>query len=157
MRCIIFVFAFLLFSSTTALSDGLERAWGFSATERTIADEHVLPNGGKLLTRQSSGIFFTSDTTLSFNGSSYECVYSVHVPSNDPKGRGHGQCYGVDSQGSIWWVQLKGSRNYGTWSFLDGTGRYKGVKGGGSWDATATAGPKKFVTTWKGQWELADE
>ena len=147
--------ALLITIAVTAHAEDLERGWGFSATERTITGQHPLAGGGELRTRRSSGIFFTYDAALPFNGSSYECLSSFYMAASDPHGHGHGQCYGIDPEGDIWWAQLRGGRDYGTWTFLDGTGRYLGVKGGGTWDTRATAGPKKYITTWKGQWQLA--
>jgi hypothetical protein len=42
----------------------------------------------------------------------------------------------------------------GTWSFTDGTGRFAGIKGGGTFKSRLTA-PTQVQCTWEGSYELA--
>lgn len=130
---------------------------GFSATERTIEDEIEVTGSVKVILRRSSGIYFSTDSSLPFNNANFECTGSFHVPAGDPEGRGYGQCLGIDSNANLWWLAYDGGRNSGAWHFLGGTGDYDGITGAGTWTAIPAAGPRKFVTTWEGEWSLAGQ
>lgn len=131
------------------------REWlGFSAVERTIEAEIKVADDATVIRRRSSGLYFSSDPSLFFNKSSFECTGSFYVPADDPEGRGYGQCLGIDPQGNAWWMAYDGARNSGAWHFLGGTGRYDGIAGSGTWTAIPSTGPRRFVTTWDGEWSV---
>jgi hypothetical protein len=147
--------AALAFAALPAAAAEPQEWLGFSATERTIEDEIEVSDSVTVILRSSSGIYFSTDPSLPFNKSNFECTASFHVPANDPEGRGYGQCVGIDLDGNLWWIAYEGGRNSGTWHFLGGTGRYDGITGAGTWTAIPATGPRKFVTTWEGEWSLA--
>jgi len=72
---------------------------------------------------------------------------------------GAGSCQGysefASKDGEKIYIKWKGTAANGTWTFFKGTGRYDGIRGGGTWaPGPPSSDPGYFSSHWEGEVEL---
>ena len=122
-------------------------------TERS---SYELPNGDTMLYLRFDGVQFNDQSNDPSHRAHQAChatclVSGSLLPTSPAKCRGY--CAAVDSEGDVWWIQwdrlIEGG---GTWSYLGGTGKYEGVRGGGDWTAEGLQGPNMVSNSWRRTW-----
>lgn len=125
----------------------------YSLFEETNTTRDPLSDGRTIVTIASAGTFVTDNPASPLNQSLYKCFGTFVVSADGAETTGNGFCSGVDPREDVWWVRWSGSIGGGTWTFVDGTGRYQGVTGSGRWQQS-DAGFGRDVNTWEGTFEL---
>jgi hypothetical protein len=69
--------------------------------------------------------------------------------------RAWGYCDGRNADGDVYWLTWNGDRAKGHWEFIRGTGKFRGIAGGGEWSDKRTPGPGWLIRTMTGEWGLA--
>jgi hypothetical protein len=125
----------------------------YSLFEETNTTRDNLADGQVMITITSAGTFVTDNPDIPLNQSLYKCFGTFVVSADGTESKGNGFCSGIDLREDVWWVRWTGSIGGGTWTFIDGTGRYQGMTGSGQWQQ-ADAGFGRDVNTWTGTIEL---
>jgi hypothetical protein len=84
------------------------------------------------------GIIATS-TTKDLESATHHCLGTIRI--QDGKRTGKGMCKWTDAAGNTFVGEFESTGNEGKWVFLSGTGRFKGVKGGGQFQYLTNAKP----------------
>lgn len=99
--------------------------------------------------------FMTDDTEGSpLAAASMQCAGTAINDKDGAPISGGGTCDSVDADGDIamYWWRSKGME--GKWGFLGGTGKWKGVEGGGTYKQTYQWLDGKVGNTWQGTWTM---
>lgn len=67
-----------------------------------------------------------------------------------------GHCVGIDIDGDMWWLWFRNTEAGGEYHFTGGTGKFKGITGGGKSEVTFEWADGKYFDTWKGSWEIPE-
>jgi hypothetical protein len=74
--------------------------------------------------------------------------------SADGSTDGHGYCDAVDADGDRWWIWWNNTPESNRWGFIGGTGKYEGIKGGGTTTPLAQMADGRAAITWNGSWTM---
>lgn len=88
------------------------------------------------------GVAQASDPKSPFHGLTQRCIGVI--ASIDGKSSGNGWCKNVDPQSGHWYVvdwTSSDKPGHGTWNFRYGSGKFKGVTGGGTYEPTGPTKP----------------
>jgi hypothetical protein len=113
------------------------------------AYEHVWCFSGKVMALESTaditalsvdslGIV-THSTAKEFENASGHCVGYVRIMAGKSVGKGLCKFLGSEGDSSVLEWDLTGTES--PWSFLSGTGKFKGIQGGGLWKNVASGKP----------------
>jgi hypothetical protein len=122
----------------------------------TTRSSYELPTGDTMLFLNFDGVQFNDQSNLPGDRAHQTChatclVSGSLLPASRAKCRGY--CAAVDAEGDVWWIQWdRLKEGGGTWSYLGGTGKYEGVKGGGDWTAEGLQGPNIVSNSWRRTW-----
>jgi len=133
----------------------VESGRGFSAYDTTTSETTSLGDGRSLLHIHSWGLFFTDNAASRLNQTRYDCFGSHLLGSDGASQRGHGYCVGTAASGDLWWIRWDGTLKGGDWRFVDGTGQFAEISGGGEWRAEAGFAPEETITVFEGSWRWA--
>lgn len=124
------------------------------ATYVQTGESFKLPDGRSAMRQTSRGFVMTDDPNDPLNMTSQNCVGTALMTSAGAPATAYGYCDAVDRDGNVWWIWWSTAGETGKWGFLGGTGKFDGVKGGGT-TRTAAVWPAegKLVITWDGAWE----
>ena len=109
----------------------------------------------KVVTRTIIGVSHTADKGGPLDGTSVRCHMTlVIVEGSKSPAEGSGYCNGIGAAGDTWNMLLSGNENGGSWTFVDGTGKFDDIKGMGTWkhQGAARTGSESYL--WQGEWEL---
>ena len=107
---------------------------------------------GRTMERHTlKGFSMADDPKSPFAMINQDCAEAV-VISPDGSVSSGGYCNGVDADGHVYWVSSTGDQKGGTWSFTGGTGKFAGIKGGGTFAWSTQWSDGKAVSTWEGNW-----
>ena len=110
---------------------------------------------GRSVQQAADGGYLTSaqpDNPLNMN--SQDCDGTNVVSTDGKTGTGSGYCVNFDKDGDAAWMWWRGDLDGGTWGWIEGTGKFKGVDGGGTWKTKQRAPDGKFINTWEGTWQM---
>lgn len=124
-----------------------------------IAQE--LADGSTMLVSHYTQITFADDRSHPLDNVSSDCVGRFHTAADGALISGDGMCSGVDPDGnsaSFWWrVEKAGTADCpdlcGAWGYFNGTGKYQGIEGSGTW-VRDTLFHNGSSGTWKGDAKL---
>lgn len=126
---------------------------GFSAYSTTRTETVPLDSERALLHVHNWGLFYTEDPASLLNQSRYDC-FGTHLIDADGESQiGRGYCTAVAANGDLWWNQWTGTLDGGDWIFVDGTGKFAHITGGGTWSTAAGFAPEETITVWEGRWQ----
>lgn len=118
----------------------------------TVHEESVeLPHGETLRHYRTAG-FVTSDPGSPFHATEQNCSGSDLTSPDGGSVTSAGYCEGTDPSGDVWWIWWRGDGEGGVWGLLDGTGKFAGLKGGGSLRYVNRWPNGKFTIKWEGRW-----
>jgi hypothetical protein len=134
---------------------------GRYATHNSHEVTQELPDGTKVVVSHYSQISFASDPTHPLDNVSSDCVGRFHVSAEEAFISADGMCTSFNSEGettSFWWRADKANTAdcpdlCGSWGYFNGTGKYKGIEGSGTW-VRNTLFHNGSSGTWKGTAKL---
>ncbi len=63
-------------------------------------------------------------------------------------------CGGVDADGDVWTIWYGGDEDGGDWGYMGGTGKFEGIKGGGTFSAESQWSDGRGINSWEGTYTL---
>jgi hypothetical protein len=138
-----------------------QEASGRYATANGQEMTQELPDGSKIQISHYTQISFANDSNHPLDNMSSDCVGRFHMAANDTLVTGDGMCTGFDAQGNsatFWWRVDQANTSdcpdlCGSWGYFNGTGKFKGIEGSGTW-ARDTMFQNGSSGTWKGTAKL---
>lgn len=124
-----------------------------TVTYVAVSSETTKQADGKTVLRDhSKGVVLSTDPTASIHLSTQDC-YGTNLMGTDGKPMmANGYCDGIDKDGDIWWIWWHDGADGNRWGFIGGTGKYDGVKGGGTTTPIAQFPDGRVVIHWEGSW-----
>jgi hypothetical protein len=98
-----------------------------------------------ILLVDAKGIARASADKKAFDNNSFHCVSLMRMYRGQRSG--NGACRFVDPDGDAVVGEMVLGPSDGTWTFLEGTGKWKGIKGGGNFVSITSAKPIAAGTT----------
>jgi hypothetical protein len=110
-----------------------------------------LPDGSLMQRSHIKGIVLCDDTDNFMHLVAQDCFGTTLVsPSGEATGNGY--CDAVDGDGDRYWIWWHNSPKGNKWGFMGGTGKFDGVKGGGTTTPLAQMADGRTAITWEGTW-----
>ena len=142
----------IVFGLLAAPAEAGEEKGSGTATYAPAAVETVqLANGSSVQRSHIKGIVLASDPSNSLHLASQDCFGTTLIAA-DGTAIGNGYCDAVDADGDRWWLSWHNGPDGNTWEFTGGTGKYEGIKGGGSTKSLAQMADGRSAITWNGSW-----
>ncbi len=111
-----------------------------------------LADGTPAMRMQSKGVVLAADPATSIHLSTQDCSGTYVMNVDGTMRTASGYCDGIDKDGHVWWIWWKGNQAGSNWGFLGGTGKYEGIKGGGTTKTEMQAADGRLVISWEGNW-----
>ncbi len=132
-------------------------ATGRFATHTMSTDSTELPDGGRVDIVHYNQFAFSDQPGHPIDNTTADCVGRYLFSNDGDVEAASGICFATDAGGnmtSFWWrFEEAATANCplmcGSWGYFDGTGKYKGVSGTGTWKQSSVFGDDG-VGTWKG-------
>ena len=96
-------------------------------------EEQELPDGNTLRLNRVSQMVTVTEADPGYPFSEANCMCSSSSINSDTTRNHLTSCICFDSDGDCYWNIGEGDQTGGTFTFIKGTGKFKGVKGNGSW------------------------
>jgi len=146
---------------TIPLSSFADAATGRYATHNGHQTTQDLADGSQVLITHYSQITFADDKSHPLDNVSSDCVGRFRTSPDGAFISADGMCTGFDAAGdtaSFWWRADKSGTSdcpdlCGSWGYFNGTGKYKGIVGSGTW-VRNTMFNNGSSGTWKGEAKL---
>jgi hypothetical protein len=145
---------FLVFGITAEAQAGQKvtgSGQGFYVPKTTTT--YKLADGRSVQQASSAGTLTAAQPDNALNMNSQDCDGTTVLSADGKTGTGSGYCVNFDKDGDAAWMWWRGDLTGGTWGFVDGTGKFKGVDGGGTWKTARQWPDGKFVNSWEGTWQ----
>jgi len=134
---------------------------GRYATNNGQQTTQELADGSKVQISHYSQITFADDKSHPLDNVSSDCVGRFRTSADGAFISADGMCTSFDAAGdtaSFWWrADKSGTADCpdlcGSWGYFNGTGKYKGIVGSGTW-VRDTMFPNGSSGTWKGEAKL---
>ena len=111
------------------------------------------PDGGMMQRSHIMGIVLCDDPSALIHLASQDC-FGTTVVSPDGTAVANGYCDAVDADGDRWWIWWHNGPKGNKWGFMGGTGKYEGIKGGGTTTSMAQMADGRSAINWEGHWTL---
>ena len=147
------IFALVIGSVAAPATAGDEMGSGTVTYAPAMVETVELPNGGMMQRSHIMGIVLADDPSNSIHLASQDC-FGTTVVSADGTAVGNGYCDAVDANGDRWWIWWHNSPDANTWGFMGGTGKYEGIKGGGTTTPLAQMADGRTAIMWDGHWTM---
>lgn len=132
-----------LASSAAIGQTGTDQMWCRSGILKMLAQDEKKV----VLLTENHGVVHGGDAKDWFFGSTHRCIGTF--ANFDGVTSGHGWCKQVSAQTGDWLVldwMASGEPGKGTWSYRHGTGKWKGISGGGTYETVAQTRPVEAGT-----------
>ena len=144
----------VVFGSLGAPAEAGEESGSGTVTYAPAAvDNTQLPDGGMMQRSHIMGIVLADDPSNSIHLASQDCFGTTLIAA-DGTANGHGYCDAVDTDGDRWWIWWNNTPESNKWGFIGGTGKYEGIKGGGTTTPLAQMADGRSAITWNGHWTM---
>jgi hypothetical protein len=144
----------LLLSLTTG-SPAQERSHsGDFAFMTTASEEMPLSDGQVLMRVVQSGMVFADDPASPIDRTATTCTGSTVMDATGRATVVSGHCDGVDADGDVWTIWYGGDEDGGDWGYMGGTGKFEGIKGGGTFSAESQWSDGRGINSWEGKYTL---
>lgn len=116
--------------------------------------ESISLPGGSTLQRNVSNGFLLTDDPSPLDQNAATCTGGGVVSASGEPGVGSGYCDAIDKDGDMWSLWWRNDAQGGPWGIMNGTGKFEGIEGGGTW-AVGPAWPDgRGINTWEGTYTL---
>jgi len=132
-------------------SAGEEKGSGTATYAPAAVDTVQTADGGMVQRSHIMGIVLADDPSNSLHLASQDC-FGTTVISADGTAIANGSCDAVDAASDRWWIWWHNGPDANTWGFMGGTGKYEGIKGGGTTTPLAQMADGRTAITWDGHW-----
>ncbi|MGH7462819.1 MAG: hypothetical protein ACREMA_17575 [Longimicrobiales bacterium] len=122
-----------------------------SVTFVTSSEVSDLKHGNKLVRTHFKGVVLADDPKSSLHKSLQDCSGTTLLNKAGEQQSGAGYCAGTDPDGDIWWISWRSNATGSDWSFIGGTGKHQGTKGGGK-TLNVLQTSDRLVISWEGSW-----
>lgn len=118
--------------------------------------EHVNSVRGttRIVTRHVVGVSHARAKGGPLDEAQFHCHMTFVIENGRSPAQGSGYCHGIGGAGDTWSMLLSGGETGGTWSFVEGTGRYDMIKGNGTWRHEGSPDTNTERYEWAGGWTL---
>lgn len=146
------------FAVSAAESGSAKGRW---ASHFTSVDTVELPGGGSVRVAHSKQFSFADDSGHPSHNTASDCVGVARADADGNVTSASGSCFGADGEGngvSWWWRQDESGTEgcptaCGSWGYFDGSGKYKGISGSGTW-VVATSFADGNNGNWEGSYSI---
>jgi hypothetical protein len=146
--------AFLLLATVSGAKGGQKvTGSGHSFYVPKSSETYKLSDGRSVQQAAEAGYTTTAQPDNPLNMNTENCSGTTITSADGKTGTGSGYCVSFDPSGDAAWIWWRGDLDGGTWGFIDGTGKFKGVDGGGTWKTARQWPDGKFVNSWEGTWQ----
>ena len=143
----------LVGAGTLALAQAKkEKASGRGMYSSTDVDKMTLLDGTTLLNTHDKGFLVGNEPSNPMDGNCHDCFATWILAADGSVIQRKGHCVGIDRAGDTWTIWF-GEGKPGTWGFIGGTGKFKGMVGGGTFDLVHKWSDGRYAITWEGSWE----
>ncbi len=147
--------AAVLFLAVAPGSPAQERSdSGDFAFMTTSSEEMPLTDGHVLMRVVQSGMVFADDSSSPLNRSATTCSASMVLDASTEAIVVSGHCDAVDADGDVWTIWYAGDQQGGDWGYMGGTGKFEGIKGGGTFSAESEWSDGRGINSWEGKYTL---
>ncbi|HYN23126.1 MAG TPA: hypothetical protein VE078_19360 [Thermoanaerobaculia bacterium] len=122
----------------------------FSASSESVS----LPGGRTLQRAVSNGIILTDDPSSPLNESATTCIGATVVSASGEPVAGSGHCEAIDKDGDVWMLWWRNDAHGGPWGYINGTGKFEGIEGGGTWAEGPQWPDGRGINTWETTYTL---
>ena len=144
----------LIIGSLAAPAEAGEETGSGTVTYAPAAVDTVQLADGSMVQRSHiMGIVLANDPSNSIHLASQDC-FGTTVIAADGTAIANGYCDAVDADGDRWWISWHNGPDANTWAFTGGTGKYEGIKGGGTTTALAQTADGRSAIIWNGSWTM---
>lgn len=112
--------------------------------------EHA--NGMTTTVQTSKTIINCDDESIAFHKSPQTSVGTIVQDADGNVISSTGYCFSVDADGDVMYLWWQGGETGSAWGFMNGTGKYEGMKGGGTSEVITMAADGSQMITWQGKW-----
>lgn len=147
------IFGLIIGSLATPAWSGEETASGTVTYAPASLDTVETADGGMVQRSHIMGIVLCDDPSASIHLASQDC-FGTTVVSADGTVVGNGYCDAVDAEGDRWWIWWHNGPKGNTWGFMGGTGKYDGIKGGGTTTNLVQMADGRSAINWEGHWTI---
>lgn len=118
----------------------------FSASSESVS----LPDGRTLQRAVSNGFLLTDDPNSPLNQNAATCIGTTVMSATGEPVVGSGHCDAVDNDGDVWTLWWRNDAKGGPWGMMNGTGKFEGMEGGGTWAIGPQWPDGRGINTWEG-------
>lgn len=111
-------------------------------------DSAKLANGMTVRHTNQKGFTTGNEPGNPFDGACQDCFFSDVLAADGSVVSSTAHCQGVDRDGDTWSV-VTGAKE-GTWVFVGGTGKFKGIEGGGTYKIDKEWPDGRALGSWEG-------
>jgi len=140
-------------SLATPAGAGEERGGGTVTYAPAAVDTVQTADGGMVQRSHIMGIVLADDPSNSIHLASQDC-FGTTVIAADGTAIANGYCDAVNAKGDRWWIWWHNGPEGNTWGFMGGTGKFGGIKGGGTTTPLAQMADGRVAITWDGSWTI---
>ncbi len=116
---------------------------------RTVVE---LPDGRLAADVTFDGYVITDDENSSFNLVAQDCAGTDLIGADGAVVISSGYCAGRDRDGDMYWFSFWNTPESNKWTLTGGTGKFKGIKGGGTSQQLAMHEDGTMSLRWEGSW-----
>jgi len=112
----------------------------------------AMPDGRTVMYVHVDGFVTADEASNPFGPATQSCSGTVVAAPGGASAEGHGYCDGVDTDGDVWWIWWSETPAGGRWGIIAGTGKFQGMKGGGTTNRIAEWPDGRYMVRWEGSW-----
>jgi len=130
-----------------------ERTSGMIANKTPPPQITKYKDGHSVMRVSNVGIVLTDNPKQPMNGAKSACAGLFTVAADGKSSAGQGSCGYVDKAGDIFWLSWQGTLAGGNWRYHGGTGKFRGLTGGGTYTPVAS-GDGVSATKFEGSYQM---
>jgi hypothetical protein len=147
--------AFLLLATVNDVAAQQQVSGGGYAYFIRDASPIELPDGRTVLRYSDKGFLSADDPDNPFHLVNFDCAGAVAMAAGGESGVMAGTCSGVDGDGDVYTLWWKGDDlTGGTWGLMNGSGKFEGIEGGGTFSTGLNWTDGKLINRWDGEWTM---
>ena len=120
----------------------------------TSSNSVAQPNGSTVVFQSFKGVVLSNDSKSILNLTSQSGAGTTVFDKDGNLVESNGYADGVDRDGDVFWIWWKTTPNGGTWGYTGGTGKFAGIKGGGTTKTLVNFPGDRWTISWEGNVSL---